>query len=233
MFKRPHHQRILTVLQSLNATRLLETQCYFGGGTAIVLQLHEYRESVDMDFLCASREGYRLLRNEVTSHSLGGIAQTALVYRREVRADRYGIRTVLDVDGVPIKLEIVSEGRIGLSGSLHPTLSVPTLRQEDLMAEKILANADRGADRSTFHRDLIDLAMMLHYWGPIPATVWQRVMEAYGQQAVTAYQEAVARIAQPPHLADCLKALRMDLTLSDAILSSLQAQQPPQDFSFS
>jgi len=38
---------------------LVRCGCLFGGGTALVLQLGEYRESVDIDFLCvleANRE---------------------------------------------------------------------------------------------------------------------------------------------------------------------------------
>ncbi|MEH0072719.1 nucleotidyl transferase AbiEii/AbiGii toxin family protein [Pannonibacter sp. Pt2-lr] len=45
----------------------------FGGGTAIVLQLDEYRESVDIDFLCASQEGYRLIRQAVFGAGLAGL----------------------------------------------------------------------------------------------------------------------------------------------------------------
>lgn len=50
MFSRPHHQRIHEVLLALDANFLREHQCYFGGGTAIVLQHDEYRESMDMAF---------------------------------------------------------------------------------------------------------------------------------------------------------------------------------------
>lgn len=33
---------------------------------------------------------------------------------RQVRTDRYGIRTILEVDGTPIKVEFVREDRIQL-----------------------------------------------------------------------------------------------------------------------
>jgi len=59
MFERPHHQRIGKILHAFNAALLHETKCYFGGGTAIVLSLDEYRESLDIDFLCASNDGYQ------------------------------------------------------------------------------------------------------------------------------------------------------------------------------
>ena len=70
--KRPHHQRVLNLLNSLSAELLETTACYFGGGTRIILELDEYRESLDVDFLCANQDGYRELRNQVSNQSLGG-----------------------------------------------------------------------------------------------------------------------------------------------------------------
>ena len=58
-FVRPHHRLIFKVLSELNTDFLSTCQCYFGGGTRIVLELNEYRESVDVDLLCADPAGYR------------------------------------------------------------------------------------------------------------------------------------------------------------------------------
>lgn len=38
------------ILQALNSDLLLQAKCYFAGGTAIVLSLAEYRESIDVIF---------------------------------------------------------------------------------------------------------------------------------------------------------------------------------------
>ena len=57
MFNRPHHQRIAKFLASLNVVFLAQCRCYFGGGTAIVLSLNEYRESAGVSFLCGSIDG--------------------------------------------------------------------------------------------------------------------------------------------------------------------------------
>lgn len=65
MFKRPHHQTIAKILNAFDADILADAECYFSGGTAIALELNEYRESVDIDFLCASQDGYRKLRKFV------------------------------------------------------------------------------------------------------------------------------------------------------------------------
>jgi hypothetical protein len=143
MFDRPRHQRIAKFLASLNAEFLAQSGCYFGGGTAIVLSLNEYRVSVEVDFLCSSMDGYRALRNTITTASLGDILTQRVELARDVRADRYGIRTFARVDGTPIKFEIVSEGRIGISGTMDPVFGVPTLLREDMYAEELPTNAEK------------------------------------------------------------------------------------------
>jgi len=217
MFERPHHQRIAKVLRAFNVELLSEAKCYFGGDTAIVLLLGEYRQSLDIDFLCACNAGHRLLRNTVSSNSLGALLTTPIPHLREVRADRYGIRTVLEVDGIAIKVELVSEGRIALHGSLHPLLHVPTLAHEDMYAEKLLANADRGLDKSTLSRDIIDLAMMIRHWGPIPAQTWDKVKTAYGEHVVHTFHAARQMTTHRDHLQQCLRTMQMDTELADHI----------------
>lgn len=116
-FTRPRHVLVMRVLSMLNAAFLENAHCYFGGGTRIVMALGEYRESADIDLLCSDRAGYRALRSAVTQDTLGSIARTRLVLAREVIADRYGIRTFIDVGGQKIKFEIIQEGRIDIVGA--------------------------------------------------------------------------------------------------------------------
>ena len=223
MFKRPHHQRVARILDALNVPLLTEAACYFGGGTAIVLLLNEYRESVDVDLLCASHEGYRTLRNAVNENSLGPLLTQALPLARAVRADRYGIRTFLMVDDVPIKFEIVREDRIPLQAQIHPGIPILTLSQVDMFAEKLLANTDRWADRSTTSRDIIDLAMMVHHWGPIPPSAWLKVEDAYGASARRAFVKAQELLADEAHLAECLRKMSMEARWADDIRLALRA----------
>lgn len=223
MFKRPHHQRVARILDALNVPLLTEAACYFGGGTAIVLLLNEYRESVDVDLLCASHEGYRTLRNAVNENSLGPLLTQAMPLARAVRADRYGIRTFLMVDDVPIKFEIVREDRIPLQAQTHPGIPILTLSQVDMFAEKLLANTDRWADRSTTSRDIIDLAMMVHHWGPIPPSAWLKVEDAYGASARRAFVKAQELLADEAHLAECLRKMSMEARWADDIRLALRA----------
>lgn len=221
LFRRAHHQRVWQVLENLDASILNHTSCYFGGGTAIVLLLNEYRESVDVDLLCASQEGYRQLRNMVSENSLGALMKQPITLMREVRADRYGIRTFCKIDDTPIKLEIVREDRIELSADLTTTIPVPVLSRDDMYAEKLLANTDRWADRSTASRDAIDLAMMIHHWGPVPPQAWVKVHKAYGASADRAISQACTLLADTTHLLACLTKMGMDVALAPTIQLAL------------
>src|SRR3990170_6388137 len=145
------------------------------------MTLGEYRESRDIDFLCSSRVGFRSLRETVTDRSLGAIFRQSVDLARDVRADRDGIRTFLNVGDVPIKLEIILEARIDLEGAIDKTLGIPTLRRECAIAEKFLANADRGLDESTLSRDLVDLAFIAAHAGRPPLEEGMEIAEqAYG-----------------------------------------------------
>ncbi len=217
MFERPHHQRIAAVLETFHRGLLEEAGCYFAGGTAIVMQLGEYRESRDIDFLCSSKQGFRLLRETVTQNSLGDLLTSPATYRREVRLERDRISTFIAVAGEPIKVEFLLEGNIEIGGAYDPRFKVPTLSREDLYAEKLLANADRGMDKATMSRDLIDLSMMLEGWGPVPSGAWEKATKAYGSQVARSLGNTLTLIENRGHLAWCLVRMRMDPALVDRI----------------
>ncbi len=164
MFEREHHRRIASILSALDGPYLEQNHCFFAGGTAIVLLRGEYRDSKDIDFLVSDANGYRALRQRVNrKQGINGIAKPSeRLKAREPRIDQYGIRTMITVADVDIKLEIVHEGRISFDTSRPRDhilgIAVPSL--VDLAATKLLANSDRWADDSVFSRDLIDLAML-------------------------------------------------------------------------
>ena len=62
MFRRPAHRHVLALLEALDAELLERCGFLFGGGTRIALELDEYRESQDIDFLCSRAAGYAELR---------------------------------------------------------------------------------------------------------------------------------------------------------------------------
>ena len=194
-FTRPRHHQVWKALESFDAGFLNSARCYFGGGTRIVLELAEYRESADVDFLCADGAGYRKLRNTIKQNSLGAILKKPIPLSREVRADRYGIRTFLELDGQPVKFEIVAEGRIPLDADPATDLPVPALDTASYFAEKFLANSDRWADQSVLSRDVIDLAYMIKGWGVKAASAgMERATDAYGEVVAKSLTRAISKL---------------------------------------
>lgn len=208
----------------MNSNLLTQAKCYFGGGTAIALKLGEYRESVNIDFLCSDKDGYRLLRNAITPPTLGAVLTAPVKHLRDVRTQRDKISTFLEVDDVPIKMEFVLEGRIEITGSLDPDLAVPVLQRDDMYAEKLLANTDRALDRSQMSRDLIDLAMMINAWGPIPTAALNKAEAAYGKSVHDAFGRGLALLRDARYRDECLQAMNMTPHLGDTIVTTLNAQ---------
>jgi hypothetical protein len=212
-FKRPRHQAVARLLEALNADRLRELGCYFGVGTAIALQLDEFRESADIDFLCADKACYRALRELVFESDIDALFRQPIAKLRETRADMDGIRNFIVVDSTPIKFEIVAEGRIPLGSSSQILCGVTTLCTEDMFTEKLLANTDRGLDRSTASRDLIDLLALSSRHGGIPSAPRQRAAEVYGQAVLRSLQRTCTTLREDrAHWNDCIARLGIDST---------------------
>ena len=201
---------------------MLAHACLFGGGTAMALRHGEYRESVDIDFLTSDLSGYRALRQRLTGP--GGInaitrPQTPLEQLREMRADQYGVRTLLGVDGVAIKFELILEGRIALAPPFPDDriCGVATLTPLDMATSKLLANADRWADDSVLSRDLIDLAMMQPPKRLLQLAV-AKAKQAYGDSIDSSLLKAIEALRARPHRLDhCMAAMRMT-TVPKALL---------------
>jgi hypothetical protein len=214
LFEREHHRRVASLLEALDAAELTAKGCFFGGGTAMALRYGEYRESVDIDFLVSDLDGYRHLRQRLTGPGgVQALAKPGVVLNqvREMRADQYGIRTLLRVDGIDIKFEIVLEGRIALeSPSAEDRIcGVAALTPLDMATSKLLANSDRWRDDAVFSRDLIDLAMMAP-----PKKLLHRAIDkartAYGDSVGTDLAKAIQDLRDRPHrLGDCMQVLRM------------------------
>jgi hypothetical protein len=215
LFEREHHVRIASILQALDGELLLRHHCWFGGGTAIVLLRNEYRESIDIDFLISDREGYRALRLMLTDRrGIESVCRPGLTLTpaSDIRADQYGIRTMLSVAGVEIKFEIVLEGRILLEtpSAESRICGVPTLTPLDMASCKLLANSDRWSDGAVFSRDLIDLAML-----DLPRPELKRAIEkakmAYGQSIERDLAKSIQALAdQKGRLEVCMSALKID-----------------------
>ena len=196
----------------LDAPLLAEHHCWFGGGTAIVLANHEFRESVDIEFLVSDQQSYRKLRQIVKDRGLNALATRELNLARPASVDGYGIRSSVLLAGVAIKFEIIHEGRIDLDtpAPRDQICGIRTLTRTDQIASKLLANDDRWADTSTFSRDLIDLAMMKPDTTTLRAGA-HKAVEAYGRTVGESLSAAVTYLQKRPHrLDECLRALKID-----------------------
>ncbi|MGQ0752007.1 MAG: nucleotidyl transferase AbiEii/AbiGii toxin family protein [Betaproteobacteria bacterium] len=222
MYSRPRHATVASVLSALNSEFLGRSKCFFGGGTRVVLELKEYRESADIDLLCSDQQGYRAVRSAITNTSLGEIASQPITLAREVRADQYGMRTVVKVGEELIKFEIIREGRIDLGGMSVKDIHVPCLDRKCCFAEKILANDDRWIDESVLNRDIIDLAYMIEAWGPgLFLDGMSLAHRAYGDTVLKSIRSAAQKLMEKKtYYRKCVEGLRV--TRTSKLLSGLK-----------
>jgi len=237
LFEREHHRRVASVLEVLDAQRLHANQCLFGGGSALALRYGEYRESVDIDFLVSHREGYKVLRQLLSGPTgiqaicrPGADLTPVFTQARDVRADQYGLRTMLRVGegDVEIKFEIILEARITLDppGAGDLVCGVATLTPLDAAASKLLANSDRWRDDAVLCRDLIDLAMM----APPKALLRQAIAKAqgaYGASVEADLRKTIQNLCERPHRLDhCMQAMRMTTVPKALLWKRIKALEP-------
>jgi hypothetical protein len=231
LFERAHHRRIAAVLSSLDPLRLVSNGCLFGGGTAIALRYGEYRESIDIDFLVSYREGYRMLRQWLSGpQGVNALTRPGhpLLQTRELRADQYGLRTLLKVDDTEIKFEILLEARIELAApaAQDAVCGVASLTPLDLLTSKLLANSDRWADDAVLSRYLIDMAMMQPP-KPLMARAIAKAETAYGSSVRNDLAKAIDALRRRPHrLEQCMKAMHIDSVPKAVLWARIKALQP-------
>lgn len=210
-----HFARLRRFLDLVQPEILEASGLHLAGGSAIGLLLPKHRLSVDLDFMTSSDEGYRLLRNTVRDR-IDPLLKVPLLHLRDVRTDQTKVWTTVEFEGAPLKIELVHEGRIPLSGTKAlAELSVSVLDRTLLFAEKLLANADRGRDDSIRQRDLIDLAAMREAWGAVPREAWRLACQAYGVSVYEAFHDVVGRLLVEGRLQHRVRDLGMDPARSD------------------
>jgi len=221
-FKLDHHKKILTILESFDADVLRESTTYFGDGTLLALDFGEYRLSKDVDFICPiSTSGYKQLRTIIFNHGY----QALLRDQNRVQVGRgnnnqYGIRMVINVDGEPIKTEIIAEARFELDPPRYPTWSpVACLSLSDCFTAKLLANSDQFMDDSVEARDLIDLAV-LRLQSPIRPEAIRKAENAY--EVMRPLESAIQRFQQrETHRERCFSGLQIDTSQVPKIIDGI------------
>lgn len=223
-FGKPEHRIIAEALGLMDRDFLTANQCWFGGGTAIVMKLGEYRRSLDLHFLCADASGYRELRTRASELGVRAFFPEPVEAVRDFQIDQYGLRTVVRLREQPIRFEVVREGRINLHGHFDEDLGVPTLAPADMFAEKLLANADRCQDRSVAYRDAFDLGMLVKAYGQIPADAIDKAQTAYGPDIERKVAWVVGKHRDKGELRDAAEALQMDIAVGVDAVSALREE---------
>lgn len=168
---------------NFNRQFLTENNIIFGGGTRIALEINEYRESIDIDFLCPNKKSFKSVREQVSSSSLGELVKEDFRYAREIRFDRDAVRTVIDHEDTIIKLEFVSFDDYDLKWISNKELfPVPFLDHNSCFYTKLLANSDRKLVYP--YKDIIDLLAMRSEWGGIPQESIDNAINHYGRKTV-------------------------------------------------
>lgn len=183
----------------------------------MALRYGEYRESIDIDFLVSDISRYRNLRQLLTgANGIAAIVRAGvepLTQTREIRADQYGIRTMLLLSDQPIKFEIILEGRIELAPPQtgDELCGIATLTALDMATGKLLANSERWGDDGVFNRDIIDLAMMKPAL-PLLRSAVTKAETAYGQAIRQDLEKALQRLQnRQGWLERCLQVMAMNL----------------------
>ncbi|MBN9221171.1 MAG: nucleotidyl transferase AbiEii/AbiGii toxin family protein [Mesorhizobium sp.] len=223
-FRRPEHRIIAEALALMDRDFLIASQCWFGGGTAIVMKLGEYRRSLDVDFLCADAKGYRELRTLAVERGVRAFFPEPVEAVRDFQIDQYGLRTVVRLKGQPIKFEVVREARIPLQGHVDAYLNVPALIGADMFAEKLLANADRCQDRAVAYRDAFDLGMLVGAFRQIPDAAVDKAQAAYGTDIQRKIAWVVNKLGDVDELHHAAGTLQMDAGIAVNAIAALRGE---------
>jgi hypothetical protein len=242
MYHRPHHKVIHHLLTQFNSSFLEANNILFGGGTRIALELGEYRESVDIDFLCPNTESYRAVRSEILSHSLGNLISGQVTLAREVMPNRYAVRTALEFQGTRVKLEFVAFDDYKIHSTVNSPFPIPCIDPDSCYITKLLAHADRHVE--PVRKDFIDLLMMFQHWGPPSESVWTEVERHYGHSArITLVKKLDEFIQDQSFIFNNCKNMDMDINKHGAsmldsatrwqalMLSTDHDEHPPSNFS--
>lgn len=212
MNKAEFYECINLLLDYLDGDLLTQYGVYLGGGTLIGLKYGQVRASSDLDFLNQSQK-YQSLKLAITQQG------STLFFKANpsfdigsARIDRYGIRfpVTFKLRGqvFSFKIEIVAEYNLDLA-TPERFKDIPCLNTNDLIAAKLLANADRWADGSKFSRDLIDLAIVVEQQQGLSTLAIEKAEAVY--PVINSLIEAIQQFQRfPDRRRQCYEALSVE-----------------------
>ena len=180
-FRRPRHAAIMGVLRRMDAAFLLENRCFLSGGTAAAMELGEYRRAEGMRFL--TEGGFSAIRCGVAHNSFGPVFREQPDLAREVRPDQFGVRSFVNTDDGPIKLEILWTHAPPGVGAPRTGWPVPLVGRRALVTGLVLALFDLGSPKRAYFRNLVDLAFTSASWGnDVLADAMATCEQAFGER---------------------------------------------------
>jgi hypothetical protein len=96
------------------------------------------------------------------------------------------------------------------------------LTDVDLVAEKLLANVDRGMDEASLGRDIIDLLLLEGALGQLPTEAFEKARSAYGDAVDRAYERSLEALRTRPERREYfLEALGVEASARSDICARL------------
>lgn len=219
----PHRRRIATVLLALDGKWLERAHCNLGGAVALMLQLGAYRETRGIDFFCGSKAGFRFLRNAVARADLGGLLTRPGLEMCGTHCSQNMVEVFIAVNGQPVRLTFACAQPVRGYRVKDALFDVPLLSRKDLFVSKLLANTDRGLNDASLNRDIIDLAMMVKAWGPVPQVAWQEATLVYGAEVARSLIATCGLMSDRVRVIRHLWMLAMYTSLADSVCKTTES----------
>lgn len=180
--KKEYFKKVKRFIKNLQEKIFLENQIYFGGGSAIALKYDEFRFSKDLDFLSSSKNGFYQLKNRIREDGISYLLKNEeLIKVIDCKTNNYKITILLEMEETPLKIEILHTLDFKIEGDFNKELNIPQLSINDMFAQKISACIDRGLDKNTYGRDLLDLCVLLDKNKTINNDVLDNIENIYGK----------------------------------------------------
>jgi hypothetical protein len=217
--QREHHNIIQNILDCFDEEFLEKNNILFGGGTRISLELNEYRESIDIDFLCSTNDSYKAVREQSTNISLGNLLKHPVEFAKEIRLNRDAVRTVIKQGDHNVKLEFVNCNGYNLTKQNISPFNVPMIDHDGCFITKLLAHSDRKY--SPDRKDLFDILMMTKQWGGIGDEVWASCERIYGKAPRNDLIEMLLKVYSDNNFQNQLSQAGGNLSIAPVLIEEL------------
>lgn len=160
-----------------------------------------------------------------------------------IKSDRYKISLLLskelDEDKRLLKVAILSSLKTDLKGEINKGLNIQQLSIVDLFVEKIEANIDRGLDKTSYCKDIIDIGMLIGKFEKIPELSWEKLLKTNSKDdVIKSFKGNIKLLSDGLFFDHCLKILKVEShnfekvksTVFKNILKTIKENIPKEEF---